>query len=63
VHGSIVGRADFADALRALAAAPDVREDMGRAARDLAVSRFGWQEISRTVAALYDEILERWPPS
>jgi glycosyltransferase involved in cell wall biosynthesis len=51
--------AALAQAIGALAADPEQRSRIGRAARDLAARRFGWGETARRLEAAYDHALAK----
>jgi glycosyltransferase involved in cell wall biosynthesis len=51
--------AALAQAIRVLAADPEQRSRIGRAARDLAARRFGWGETARRLEAAYDHALAK----
>ena len=51
--------AALAQAIAALAADPEQRSRIGRAARDLAARRFGWAETARRLEAAYDHALAK----
>ena len=51
--------AALAQAIGALAADPEQRSRIGRAARDLAARRFGWAETARRLEAAYDHALAK----
>ena len=50
---------DLAAAINRLLAAPEVREEMGRRARQVVVDKFSWTSVAQQTLRYYEEIIER----
>lgn len=50
---------DLAAKMRSVITAPELRQELGRRARERAEREYGWEEVTQKYEALFDEVLNR----